>query len=72
MIAKGLRRTGEENVTEPVRAPSSTNLFGLNEIDEIAAGVLEDHDLDGSHVLGLAAELDSTRLEALDLGGDVL
>jgi len=80
--AKALLQPGAGRCNVPGGAPpwestvpaqeNRADLFGLNEVDEVPAGVLEDYDLDGPHVLGLAAELDSPGLEALDLGGDVL
>jgi len=45
---------------------------GLNEVDEVAAGVLEKDGSNGAHALWFAAKDDTERFQAAVLGGDVV
>ena len=45
---------------------------GLNQVDEVAAGVLKQYGSDGPHALRFTTELDAKRLQALVLRADVV
>lgn len=59
-------------MSEGYSAETTTALGGgLDEVDEVAAGVFENDGSDGAHALWFATKDDTERFQAAELGGDV-